>query len=108
MVLVAVAAPLTYAGWDSGRGSASASVTQLAWRSSSSSSAVAYHEKQLGCNKQEVYRYERRNLMKMFDCNYQQNICSRSCLCLLLENTKQKSGVSSTDRYGGSACTKHC
>ena len=37
-LLTSVASPLTYAGWDCGRGSASASVTQLAWRSSSSSS----------------------------------------------------------------------
>ena len=36
-LLTSVASPLTNAGWDSGRGSASASVTQLAWRSSSSS-----------------------------------------------------------------------
>ena len=36
-LLTSVASPLTYAGWDSCRGSASASVTQLAWRSSSSS-----------------------------------------------------------------------
>ena len=34
-LLTSVASPLTYAGWDCGRGSASSSVTQLAWRSSS-------------------------------------------------------------------------
>ena len=36
-LLTSVASPLTDAGWDCGRGSASSSVTQLAWRSSSSS-----------------------------------------------------------------------
>ena len=39
-LLTSVASPLTYAGWDCGRGSASSSVTQLAWRSSSSSSSA--------------------------------------------------------------------
>ena len=34
-LLTSVAFPLTYAGWDCGRGSASSSVIQLAWRSSS-------------------------------------------------------------------------
>ena len=79
-LLTSVAFPLTYAGWDCGRGSASSSGTELAWWSSSSSSGCCA-SLALRVTLLEVEEKAQGKTSNMLGCGNRRNACGL-CLCI--------------------------